>query len=140
LRNQPGFAGLAILTLALGIGASTTIFSVIYGVLLNPFPYKDPERIVGVYIHDSAGPEPGGRAALQLDEFLQYRDQSHVFSEVMGSGNEDVLYENGEGTERFNGAYMTANTFRFLGMSALLGRTFTEDDVKAGAPRVFVMS
>jgi putative ABC transport system permease protein len=140
LRNQPGFAGLAILTLALGIGASTTIFSVIYGVLLNPFPYKNPERIVGVYIHDSARPDPGGRVALQLDEFLQYRDQSHVFSEAMGSGNEDVLYENGEGTERFNGAYMTANTFRFLGMSALIGRTFTEDDVKAGAPRVFVMS
>ncbi|HXJ38016.1 MAG TPA: ABC transporter permease, partial [Bryobacteraceae bacterium] len=140
LRNQPAFAAIAILTLALGIGASTTIFSVIYAILLDPFPYTNPERIVSVAIHDSAQSGRGGRGAFQLDEFLDYRDQCRAFSEVIGGGNEDVLYSNGEGTERFDGAYMTANTFRFLGVPAQFGRIITEEDVKPGAPPVFVMS
>jgi putative ABC transport system permease protein len=65
--------------------------------------------------------------------------QNHVFEDAIGGGNEDVLWFNGGGTERFDGAYMTANSFDFLGVPALLGRTTTADDVKPGAPPVFVM-
>ena len=65
LRNQPGFAAIAILTLALGIGASTTIFSVIYNVLLDPFPYTDAKRVVAIQIHDLATGREGGRQYLQ---------------------------------------------------------------------------
>src|SRR5437762_11494677 len=123
LRKQPGFALLAILALALGIGSTTTIFSVIENVLLDPFPYTDAHRIVSFEIHDSKQSRPGGRSWFKVPEFLDYQNQSHVFAEVIGGGNEDVLYTSGEGTEQFNGAYVTPNTFRFLGVPAMLGRT-----------------
>ena len=61
IRNQPAFTALAVLTLALGIGAATTIFSVIQNVLLDPFPYKDANRVVAIRIHDSTNPQPFGR-------------------------------------------------------------------------------
>jgi putative ABC transport system permease protein len=140
LRNQPGFALLAIFALALGIGAATTIFSVIENVLLDPFPYTDAHRIVSFNIHDVTQSRPGGRSAFKAPEFLDYQEQNHVFSEVIGGGNEDVLYTSGVGTELFAGAYVTPNTFRFLGVPALLGRVITEDDAKPGAPPVFVLS
>ena len=140
LRNQPGFTLLAIFALALGIGAATTIFSVIENVLLDPFPYTDAHRIVSFNIHDVTQSRPGGRSAFKAPEFLDYQEQNHVFSEVIGGGNEDVLYTSGVGTELFTGAYVTPNTFRFLGVPALLGRVITEDDAKPGAPPVFVLS
>src|SRR5580704_18651627 len=90
LRNQPGFAAIAILTLALGIGASTTIFSVIYNVLLDPFPYADAKRVVAIQIHDLASSVPGGRQALQTAEFLDYQEQNHVFEEIIGGTLKDA--------------------------------------------------
>src|SRR6185295_2355632 len=91
LRNRPGFAGLAILTLALGIGAATTIFSVIQNVLLDPFPYIDAERVAMIQIHDLSSNRPGGRSAFQVPEFLEYQQQNHVFDEAIGGGFDDVL-------------------------------------------------
>jgi putative ABC transport system permease protein len=140
LRKQPSFTALAVLALALGIGSVTTIFSVIDNVLLNPFPYKDAGRIVLLVIHDVERGDRGGRAAFSIPEFLDYKEQNHVFADVVGDTNEDVLYTSGEGTERFQGTNVTANVFRFLGMPALLGRGITEDDGKPGAPPVFVLS
>jgi predicted permease len=140
LRKQPGFAALAIFTLAFGIGATTSIFSVIYGVLLNPFPYKDADRIVHVQIRDLAHPADDNRIYLQTGEFLDYAAQSHVFSDVIGAAYEDVLYFNGTGMEQFAGAIVTPNTFGFLGVPALLGRGLTEADAKPGAAPVFAMS
>lgn len=138
LRQQPGFTSLAIVALALGIGATTTIFSVIENVLLDPFPYADAERIVSISIHDQAG-RPGGRSWFQIPEFLDYQDQNHVFEDVFGSGSQDVLYTNGPGTEQFMGSYVTANMFHVLGVPALIGRTILPDDAKPGAAPVFVM-
>src|SRR5258708_4688354 len=140
LAKQPGFALLAILALALGSGAATTIFSVLQNVLLDPFPYTNAEKVVTFYIHDVNDKGPYGRSAFQVPEFLEYQEQNHVFEEVIGGGNEDVLYSTGEGTEQFTGAYVTPNTFTFLGVPALLGRTTTLEDAKPGAPPVFVMS
>src|ERR1700733_9233892 len=138
LRQQPGFALLAIVALALGIGATTTIFSVIENVLLDPFPYADAGRIVSIVIHDQAG-RPGGRSWFEVPEFLDYQNQNHVFEEVIGGGNQDVLYTSGPGTERFDGSYVTANMFQFLGVPALIGRTILPEDAKPGAAPVFVM-
>src|SRR5213594_2429993 len=140
LRNRPGFTILAILTLALGIGAATTIFSVIQNVLLDPFPYTDAERVAMIQIHDVTSNRPGGRSFFQVPEFLEYQEQNHVFEEVIGGGNEDVLHNTGEGTEQFTGGYVTPNTFRFLGVPALVGRGLLPEDAKAGAPPVFVMA
>ena len=109
-------------TLALGIGAATTIFSVIHAVLPDPFPYTNAERVVSFYIHDTASRGQGGRGFFQAAESLEYQEQNHVFEAAIGGGNEDVLWFNGEGTEQFDGAYVTPNTFQFLGVPAMLGR------------------
>src|SRR5882672_11983537 len=121
LRKTPGFAVVALLTLALGLGASTAIFSVIDNILMEPFPYPDAQRFMSVQIHDTQRTEPGGRAAFSGPEFLDYVEQNHVFDRVIANGNTDVLYRSGEGTQRFNGNYVTPGTFEFLGMPALLG-------------------
>ncbi len=140
LAKRPGFTILAVLTLALGIGAATTIFSVIYNVMLDPFPYTDAHRVAQIMIRDATSTRPGGRTAFQVPEFLEYQEQNHVFDAVIGGGFEDVLMTTAEGTEQLNGGLTTPNLFAFLGVPAALGRTFTPDDAKPGAPPVFVMA
>src|SRR5437667_6175875 len=78
------FALLAIFTLALGIGSTTAIFSVIHNTLLDPFPYKDSKRVVVVRIHDLAQGEPGGREAYSKPEFFEIQKQNHVLEAVVG--------------------------------------------------------
>src|SRR5713226_7079711 len=136
LLKQPTFTGLAVVTLALGVGAATTIFSVIQNVLLDPFPYKDADRVAGVLIQDVSIVRPVGRTAFPLPEFLEYQEHNHVFEEVIGGGHEDVLIPTGEGPEQFDGAFVTPNTFRFLGVPALVGRGLTPEDAAQGAPPV----
>jgi putative ABC transport system permease protein len=140
LLKQPGFTLIAVLTLALGIGSTTTIFSAIQNILLDPFPYTDASRVVAIQIHDTTSSRPGGRTFFQAPEFLDYQDQNHVFEEVIGGTFGDVLYNSGDGMEQFSGGYVTPNTFRFLGVPAQLGRGITPDDAKPGAPPVFVMA
>ena len=120
LRNQPAFASLAVVSLALGIGAATTIFSVIQNVLLDPFPYTDAKKVVAIQIHDVSSSRPGGRTFFQTPEFLDYQEQNHVFEDVIGGTTEDALYTTGEGTEQFTGGQVTPNMFRFLGVPAVL--------------------
>src|SRR2546426_2774003 len=139
LRKTPGFAVVAILTLALGIGASTAIFSVIENILMEPFPYPGAQRYMSVQIHDTERSEPGGRAGFSGPEFLDYVEQNHVFDGVIANDRTDVLYRNGEGTQGFNGNFVTPGTFEFLGMSALHGRMMQPADYEPGAPPVFVL-
>ncbi len=138
--NRPGFACLAILTLALGSGAATTIFSVIQNVMLDPFPYVDARRVAMIQIHDLSRSQPGGRTFFQVPEFLEYQAQNHVFDEVIGGTGGDVLMTTGESTELLDGSRVTPNTFRFLGVPAAIGRVLTEEDARPGAPAVFVMA
>ena len=98
-----GFAAVAMITLALGIGASTAIFSVIDNVLMEPFPYPDAGRLMSVQIHDTERNEPGGRGGYTGPEFLDYVEQNHVFDRVIANDGEDVLYRSGEGTELLQG-------------------------------------
>src|SRR5712692_8791199 len=139
LRKAPGFAAVAVITLALGIGASTAIFSVIDNILMEPFPYPDAQRFMSVQIHDTDRSEPGGQAAYIGPEFLDFVEQNHVFDRVIANDNTDVLYRSGEGTERFDGNLITPGTFEFLGMPALLGRMAQAADYEPGAPPVFVL-
>src|SRR5712664_2542995 len=139
LRKAPGFAAVAVITLALGIGASTAIFSVIDNILMEPFPYPDAQRFMSVQIHDAERTEPGGRGGFSGPEFLDYVEQNHVFDRVIANDQTDVLYRAGEGTERFDGNFVTPGTFEFLGMPALLGRVMQKADYEAGAPPVFVL-
>jgi putative ABC transport system permease protein len=137
---KPGFTMLAVLTLALGIGAATSMFSVIQNVLLDPFPYLDARRVINVQIQDLSNARPGGRGFLQTAEFLDYQEQASVFEEVIGGTGRDVLMTTGERTELLGGSLVTANMFTFLGVAPVLGRGLTPDDVKPGAPPVFVLA
>ncbi len=139
LRKAPAFAVIAVVTLALGIGASTAIFSVMENILMEPFPYPDAQRYMSVLIHDTERNDPGGRAGYIGPEFLDYIAQNHVFDRVIGNDSVDVLYRTGEGTQRLDGNYVTPGTFEFLGMHALLGRVMQPADYEPGAPHVFVL-
>jgi putative ABC transport system permease protein len=139
LNRDWRFTALAVLALALGIGATTAIFSIIDNVLLDPFPYADSQHVVQFQIHDTSRSEPGGRQSLLIPEYLDYQAQNHVFDRMIANGDTDILYTNGEGTERFKGTRVTPGTFEFLGMPALLGRAFGPDDYKPGAPPVFAL-
>jgi putative ABC transport system permease protein len=141
LRKQPAFTAAAVLALALGIGAATTIASVIQGVLLDPYPmYRDVNRLVNVQLWDLSSPNGGFRTYFQVREFLDYQTQARSFDGVIGGRGEDVLYTTSEGTDRFDGGLTTGNTFSVMGAGALLGRTLTLDDAEPDAPAVFVMS
>ena len=139
LRKSPGFALVAILTLALGIGASTAIFSVIENILMEPFPYPDAQRYMSVLIHNTEENEQEGRADYNGAEFLDYVDQNHVFDRVIGNSTLDVLYRSGEGARRFDGNLVSPGTFEFLGMPALFGRVMQPADYEPGAPPIFVL-
>ncbi len=140
LRQQPVFALLAILALALGIGAATTMFSVIDGILLNPFPYKDAHRIATFYIHDSTRSGRGGRSFFPVVQWLEYQKRNHVFEDAIGAADDDVRYDAPDGAEQYQGAWVTVNTFRFLGVPPLLGRGIVPEDGGPGATPVCVMA
>src|ERR1044071_2580938 len=103
LRNQPGFTVLAVLTLAIGIGAATTIFSVIQNVLLDPFPYREADRVIAIRIHDAKDAQPFGRGSLRTPEFLDYLEQSRMIEDAIGGNFEDVLWTVSGGTEQLTG-------------------------------------
>jgi putative ABC transport system permease protein len=141
-RKQPGFTAAAVLALALGIGATTTIYSVIQAVLIDPYPmYREVDRIVGPSVRDLASARPGGRTLMQLEELLDYREQATTLSEtIAGHRGADVLWSTGQGTEQWTGGLTSGNTFSFMGVDAVVGRTLTLDDEKPGAAPVFVIS
>ena len=140
IARQPGFTALAVVTLALGIGAATTIFSVIQNVLLDPFPYRDADRVIAIRIHDATNPQPFGRPGPRTPEFLDYVEQTRVIEDAIGGISSDTLMTLNGGTEQVNGGAVTPNMFDFLGVSPLLGRALKAADGEPGAPPVAVMA
>jgi putative ABC transport system permease protein len=137
LAHRPGFALVAIFTLALGIGATTLIFSVADAVLLRPLPYQEPERLVMVGAEYGAG---GRLSPTSPADFLDLRDRSTSLRDVAASASAtfDLV---GEGTpRRFNGARVSADFFRVLGIEPVAGRTFRRDEEIPGNDRVAVIS
>jgi putative ABC transport system permease protein len=138
-RRGPGFVAVALLSLTLGIGATSAIFSVIYGVLISPYPYARPAEIWAPELRNLDG--RGGRGAHSLDEFLQMA-KLPAFSDVMATSFETVLLSGEFAPESFPGVLLSANAFNFLGVSPIAGRTIQPTDVRAdGEPeRVTVLS
>jgi len=134
------FGAIAVLALALGIGAAAVIFSVIDGVLMEPFPYRNADRFVTFYIHDVTRPAGWRRLGLSVPEFTDFREQTHVFEEVFGFSNLDILYTSSGGTDFFSGCWVTDNISSALGMKPLRGRPLSADDASPGAPPVFAMT
>src|SRR5262245_40738644 len=108
LRKNPGFSLIAILTLALGVGATTTIFSAVQNILLTPLPYADAHRMVTVRIES---PSTSSRRVPRTQEFLDYQEQSHAFEDVAGGTGGAALYDSGAGVEMFPCGYVTPNAF-----------------------------
>ncbi len=133
LRKSPGFSFIAVLTLALGIGANTAIFSVVYTVLLQPLPFHEPERLVQIW---ETRPERGwDGASLSRPNFRDYRALNRTFVDMgafMSYGSEMVLTGSGY-PERISGARVSAGFFRVLGAEPILGRTFLPDEDEPGA-------
>ncbi|HTX16171.1 MAG TPA: ABC transporter permease [Candidatus Baltobacteraceae bacterium] len=140
LWKDKRFASVAIVALALGIGAATVMFSVVYAVLIAPFPYRNTDRFVTFFIHDVTRPKGWRRLALSVPEFTDFREQTHVFEEVFGFGGMNVLYTaNGE-TDYFDGCWVSDNISSALGMKPELGRPLSPSDAEPGAPPVFLMT
>ena len=137
LAKSPAFATVAILTLALGIGATTTIFSVIDGVLLNPFPYRNAERLATPSIRL---PDANIITRFPVPAFLDFKEQNHSFEDMIGLAYLGVRYPRRGATEQVLGAWVTPDTFEVLGSKPFLGRPITSEDGKLGSPPVFVMS
>jgi putative ABC transport system permease protein len=132
---------IAVFALALGIGATTVMFSVLYNVVFDPFPYKDFQHSVMFEVWDLTGAqEQEARFHYSIPEFLAIREQNRVFQDIIGNYTLDVLYTDAKGTRRIRGGYVTANGFDFLGISPFLGRSFSPEDAKPGVPLVFIMN
>jgi len=132
LVKSPGFACAAILVLALGIGANTAIFSVVYSVLLKPLPYGDPDRLV-VALHE-------GRYPVSPADFLDYRAQVRAFEHLDAAQAWGGTLLGADKAEEIPGLQVSANMFRTLGVGALMGRTFTPGEDQPDAARVLVVS
>jgi putative ABC transport system permease protein len=139
LVKNPGFALVSIVTLGLGIGAATAIYSVIHNVMLAPFPYPDADRMVFPRIYDTQqGPETG-RQGYSAAEVLAFVESNHVFEATTAALGEGVLYRHRTGTEALDGARVTQGTFEFFGLPALHGRVLQPGDYVPGAAPVFVI-
>jgi putative ABC transport system permease protein len=142
LTRSPGFAVVAVLTLALGIGANTAIFSVVDAVLLRPLPYRQADRLLMVW---EKPPKRAGEAARDKNvvspaNFLVWRDENTVF-EQLGAFVEQPSNLTGEGEpERIAVQYATPNLFPLLGVNPMLGRAFTSEEGQEGHNRVAILS
>src|SRR5215472_9435800 len=129
LRVSPGFTAIAVLTLALGIGANTALFTVVNGVLLNPLPYPQSDRVVALY--EKA---PGfDKAPTRYLNFLDWQRDTKVFTSIAMYRNQDYNFTGAGEAERLSGYMVTADFFPTLGISPILGRGFTADDDQLGA-------
>ena len=138
LRRSPGFAVVAVLTLAIGIGANTAIFSVIDAVLLRPLPFPDSKRIVFIWETDENRNVHNGTASPA--EFLDWRDQNHVFEELSGWRSLFfTLTGNGEPEQEW-GAQVTGNFFRLFRVNLALGRDFSTEEERPGHGQVAILS
>ncbi|HTQ57969.1 MAG TPA: ABC transporter permease [Bryobacteraceae bacterium] len=138
LRESSGFTAVAILTLALGIGANTAIFSIVHTVLLRSFPYPDPDQLVLMF--NVPLKRPDALSGISYRDFRKCRDQNQVFSEIAGNTfHQLTLTGNGE-PSTVNTADVTPELFTLLKVRPLAGRTLLPADGKPGAAAVAVIS
>ena len=146
-RRSPGFTITVVLTLALGISATTAIFSLVYGILLRPLPFPDSEQLVaiatlefppGVAPTNADGADPIGSS---YPNFFDWRQRNHTFESIASYDRVFRLFSkmNGDGARVIPGARVSANLFSTLGVAPALGRTFTDEEEQPGH-RVVVLS
>jgi predicted permease len=136
LRKSPGFAVIAILTLAIGIGANTTLFSVVNGVLLNPLPYPQPDRLVALY----ARANEFTKFSISYPNFLDWSRQNHSFSSLAAFRGETFTMTGIGAPERLDADMVSAAFFPLLGVNPIVGRNFEEKEDQLGAARAALIS
>jgi putative ABC transport system permease protein len=137
LTRTPGFTTLAVLSLALGIMATTAIYSVLHAVVLDPFPYKDVDRLMSVRVTNVN--MRGYRTGYPVDQFLEIAERNTIFEGTIASTISDVLWTGDGDPQRLRGNHGTFNTFDVMGVPPLIGRTPTADDAKPGTEPVVVL-
>jgi putative ABC transport system permease protein len=136
LLKKPGFTFVVVLTLALGIGATTAIFTLVNSVLLRQLPFKEPERLVWIW---SVRQENNSRP-FTLPEFIDYRDQNRTFEGLAAFTTWNANLTDAGDAERVQGARVSANFFQLLGVEPLAGRTLLPEDDRPGNQHVVVLS
>lgn len=137
MRKSPGFTVAAVLTLALGIGANSAMFGIVYGLLYRPLPYVDASRIAMVHMNFS--PQNAPKGTLSLADFVDWKNNNTVFEQVAAYGEARFTLTGESQAEEVAGASVTADFFSILGVNPILGRTFeTGDDSPTGANLVVI--
>ncbi|MGZ7030312.1 MAG: ABC transporter permease, partial [Terriglobales bacterium] len=136
LRRSPGFTSVSVLTLALAIGATTAIFSVVYGVLLRPLPYSVPGRIMAIFEVNTRGTW----SRLADPNFDDFRDQNHTFESIAKYGDSVSSVSGGSQPTRTNVASVTPDFLRVFRVQPVMGRDFTSADARKGAAPVALVS
>ena len=136
LTKSPGFTGIAVLTLALGIGANTALFSVVNAVLLNPLSYPTPERLVAVAEKFPPFPE----ASISYPNFLDWVRMNHTFDALAAYRHTDFNLTGSGEAQWLNAVQVSASFFPMLGVKPVIGRNFSPEDDKQGAPPVVMLS
>jgi putative ABC transport system permease protein len=138
LFKQPTFTIVAVVTLTLGIGANTAIFSVVHAVLLQSLPYPDADRLVMVW--ETRRSNPSGQNVINMGNFFDWKEQNRVFEDMAAFGNTSVNLTGGGEPEKIPSQIANTNLFNILGVQPILGRTFAPDEGKPGQPGVVVIS
>ena len=136
LRKSPGFTSVALLTLALGIGANTSIFSIVYGVLLRPLPYQDSDRVI---VLNETTPKVG-RVSVSYPNFLDWRSGNHAFSRMTAVTGVSYNLAGVNQPENIMGEAVSPDFLSMLGVHPLLGRDFDPSEEKAGTAPVALLS
>jgi len=139
LGRNVGFTAVAVITLALGIGANTAVFSLVNAVLIRQLPYRDPQQLL---LLTETLPQLGGKdeVGVAAGEYLDYRDQNRSFSQVAAYETDGFNLTGEETPVRVQASRLSASAFSVLGVGAQLGRTFTDEEDRDGAPGVAVIS
>jgi putative ABC transport system permease protein len=133
LRKSPGFTLVAVLTLALGIGANTAIFSVVNAVLLRPLPFPHPDELIVIGGRNARDSNRAGRLdSISFPEFSDLRSRNSTFAQVAAYRDKDFAFSNGAEVQNLRGERVTANFFSALGVEPVLGRGFQLEDEQAG--------
>jgi predicted permease len=138
LRRSPGFLVIALVTIALGVGANSAIFGVIRGVLLRPLPFAEPDRLIAVYENNQ--PDHSPRSQLAAADYVDYRRDQAALTDIGVVGYADLAYEGNGDPVSLRGLRFSPNVFSILGVRPVLGRTFLPNEDEPGHSSVLVLS
>src|SRR6185437_7203604 len=138
LSKSPGLTIVAILALTLGIGLTTTMFSIVYGALMKGLPYPEGDRVMTIV---RANPARGiTNQSLPIQDFVDFRAQQHSFTGMAAVTSGTIYVSGTEKAERFDGSWITANTFDLIGVRPILGRNFRAGEDAPSGEKVAILA